>query len=383
MTFAGVTVLFVGLLIVGAPAQNEIQQLGSKTNDFTMAMYQILKSTPGNLFFSPLSCHTVLSMLYPGSSGKTKDEFKTGLRLGNIEDQKLLEGYSGLIEHLKSEDQQLVLDIANKIFMAQDYVLKEKYVNEVKQYFQTAIEKLNFGESAKATSTINKWVESKTNNKIKDLIPPNTLDSSTRAVLVNAIYFKGLWVKQFEKKDTKKQPFFQQTGGQKMVDMMKITSNYMYGEVNTDSMTAQVLEMPYKGTPNVSMVIVLPGQGVPIEKVEDNLGSLSSNTKMYGMTKVVVSLPKFKIEQTIGLNEILKKMGLVSMFGNGAQFTELSEEPVKVDKVIQKAFIDVNEEGTEAAAATAVIIGTTSVRDPVDEIKVFKANRPFRLLPAR
>lgn len=353
--------------------QVAVQNVARSSNDFSKSMYQEMKSIPGNLFFSPLSLHTALAMLYLGSEGRTRVEFGQGLRLGNLEDEALKNGYQGLSEQLKSNDSSLILDIANKIFMAQDFSIKEGYSNDVARYFQSSIEKVNFGESEKARNTINGWVEEKTNHKIRDLLPPDAINNAVRTVLVNAIYFKGTWKTEFNKDSTRDGIFYGENGN-KTAKLMYVHSEFRYSD--SSELGAQILELPYKGTPEISMIIILPHRGTPLSEVENKLASFNLDTIQWNKVKVHVTIPKFKIEQVIDLNGVLEKMGLRSIFRVGADFSLMADEPVVVSKAIQKAFIEVNEEGSEAAAASAVI-HTLSLGPSRKSPEYFEADRPF------
>jgi len=231
---------------------------------------------------------------------------------------------------------------------------------------------LDFAKSEEARKTINTWVEEKTNDKIKDLIPAGALDSLTRLVLTNAIYFKGDWSIKFKEENTKESDFHITEQKTAKVQMMYQKENFEYA--NLDNM--QLLQMHYKGD-ELSMLIILPKTIGDMEAIESNLNleTLQSNLKQMRKREVDVYLPKFKMTTgTLDITSILAKMGMKDAFSNAADFSGMSErKDLYISSVVHKAFVEVNEEGTEAAAATGVVMKLLSISEPI----VFRADRPF------
>ncbi|KAJ3665415.1 hypothetical protein Zmor_000911 [Zophobas morio] len=323
---------------------------------FTVNLYNVLiETSPGNIIFSPISIHAVLSMAYQGAQGTTAEKFASTLKIPEAKTAK--EGYNVVMNRLNSIPNVTLL-MANKVYLMERYKLLPDFSDAVTKNFLSEVQLLNFGANEAAAATINVWVEEKTKEKIKNLISKDNLGDFTRLVLVNAIYFKGNWMHEFDKEDTRTEPFYLNDVDSVDVEMMHMTRKFHYKGVR--ELGAQILELPYTND-NLSMVIILPFTGKQIAEVEKNLATVDlteiTNKMMY--IEITVALPRFKIEQTIDLEDSLTKLGLGDIFNpSKANFSGMitSQESLYVSKVIQKAFIEVNEEGAEAAAATAMMI---------------------------
>ncbi|KAF9795183.1 hypothetical protein SFRURICE_004555 [Spodoptera frugiperda] len=275
----------------------------------------------------------------------------------------------------------VTFNVANKVYLKEGpYDLSPSLKVDAEKVFNAGIEKIDFNNSAAAVQDINKWVESQTNEKIKDLLSSDSVDGDTRLVLINALYFKGTWKKQFDPQNTMNQPFHITASSSVEVPMMYREDDYLYGE--SSELQAQLLEMPYVGE-EASMLIVLPNEIEGLDGVLSKLASgfdlMSEIGKMY-RTKVQVTIPKFKIETEIDLTEVLPKLGIKSIFNRqNSGLTKVLNvaEPLFVSKAVQKAFIEVNEEGAEAAAATAMGIMMMSAMINAPPVPVFHADRPF------
>ncbi|KAJ3654869.1 hypothetical protein Zmor_014024 [Zophobas morio] len=328
----------------------EFQILDSNTQ-FTVDLYNVLKETsPGNMIFSPISIHAVLSMAYQGARGTTAENFASTMK---IPDAKIArKGYNTVMNRLNSVPNVSLL-MANKIYLMEGYKLSPEFSDAVIKNFLSEVQLLNFSASEIAAATINAWVEEKTKEKIKNLVIGEDLDELTRLVLINAIYFKGNWKHKFNKKNTKTEPFYLNDIDSVNVQMMHIEREFHYKSVK--ELEAQIIELPYTNN-NLSMVIILPFKRDGIAELEKKLAGVNLTEVTNGMytEEVTVPLPRFKIEQTIDLKDSLIKLGFREIFSPAANFNGMitSKEPLCVSKVIQKVFIEVNEEGTEAAAAT-------------------------------
>ncbi|XP_060518991.1 serine protease inhibitor 3/4-like isoform X3 [Cylas formicarius] len=332
--------------------KQELQSVIQGNSLFTKELYSILSKTEGNVFFSPISVHAILSLAFQGAKGATKEAFAKSLNV--VDSDVAATGYKDILAHLNNiSDVQLLM--ANKVYVKQGRNLKQSFKDVTEKHFLAEVEAVDFVQSKEAAEKINSWVEHKTNNKIKDLINPGDLDALTRLILVNAIYFKGMWLNKFNPERTQTEKFYLNENDTVDVQMMFNKDKYLFKE--DSKLDAKILEMPYSNQ-DVSLVIILPNKRDGIAELEQKLfdTDLTKITENMFKVDVIVKLPKFKIEHTIQLNEPLSKAGLDIIFGDQADFSELLEgdEALQVSKVVQKAFIEVNEEGTEAAAATGV-----------------------------
>ncbi|KAL3282250.1 hypothetical protein HHI36_005442 [Cryptolaemus montrouzieri] len=355
-------------------AENSELQVLQSNGQFTNKLYKILSKKEGNVFFSPASAHAVLAMSYLGSAGSTEKAYATSLGLPSP--SATADGYEQITNKLNNVPNVTLL-IANKVYINQGFTLKETFKTAIVDKFHSEVESVKFADNVATANTINKWVEDKTKNKIKDLIKSSSLDALTRLVLVNAIYFKGNWLNKFDKEATRTEPFHLNEKETIDVQMMHLYKKFNY-KYDSD-LKAKIVELPYSN-PEVSLVIILPDEIEGIKDVETKLENVDLSKIMEGSykTNVELALPKFKIETTIPLKEPLAELGLGEIFSVKANFSNLitTDEDLHVSEVIQKAFIEVNEEGTEAAAATEMGIITYSLTIP----KYFVAKHPFVFL---
>ena len=333
--------------------------------------FNILKFMPDdkNYMVSPFSLKMAMSLAANGADGTTKDEILTAFGIDNLDSyntaaKELIERYEGT--------SSVKLNVANSIWLNKDVAGKDiKFTDEYKKLVSEYYKGTAGEEDAKNIAMkINSWVEKKTNNKIKNLLPEG--DAKFLSVLVNTIYFKGEWAEQFEEYATKEEDFTDRNGKVEKTDFMHKTERYRFYEDENMKM----VRVPYKGG-KTAMYLVLPTNGdkMDIATALDNMNSY----------EVRLSFPKFKTEYSLSFKEILKHIGIEKAFEKWeAEFDEVMFEGVKegenvyVDDVLQKTFIEVDENGTEAAAATAVIMNeATSIGPGMEEIKEFKADRPF------
>lgn len=284
--------------------KQELQAVIEGNSLFTKKLYNVLAQKEGNVFFSPISAHAVLAMAYQGSKGTTHEAF--GKVLGFSDHLQAAEGYSDVISHLNNVPKVQLL-MANKIFVAEGASLKPTFKEITAKKFLSEVQPVNFAKNTAAAQLINAWVEEKTQNKIKDLISPDVLNPDTRLVLVNAIYFKGNWASKFDKSLTATEKFYLNDVDSIDVQMMNNKGKYFFKE--DEALDAKVLELPYSN-PEVSLIIILPNKRNGIAQLEEKLANidLSKITENMYKPEVVVKLPKFKIETTIAMNDVLKKV---------------------------------------------------------------------------
>ncbi|KKH96947.1 serpin [Methanosarcina sp. 1.H.T.1A.1] len=351
--------------------------IAAANNAFAFDMYSQLTQLENekyeNIFFSPHSISAAMAICYEGAENTTKEQISNGFYFPTNK-TVLRVGLKEMDDGINSGNNDYVLQTANALWVQEGYPIKEAYVFNVKNYYDGEVTNLDFvGKPDASRDTINEWVEARTNNKIKDLVPEDSITSDTRVIITNAIYFNGKWVYEFDKELTDKKTFYPSKGDEIPVDMMYMSESFNYGE---NSM-AKIIELPYKGN-DLSMYIVLPKSN-NIEKFEteftvNDYTKLKNDMKFTG--EVETSIPKFKFETKTELSDSLFEMGVVDAFNlNLANLSGISDSPLAISRVIHQAFIDVQEEGTEAAAATMVGMEGSCAMD--SNPKEFKADHPF------
>lgn len=373
----------IAILAYSMPAQvkntSDIKTVVEGNNLFALDLYGQLKQAEGNLFFSPCSISTALAMTYAGARGNTEEQMAHTLHFPLDQRQTTHPAFADLQSELNAiqEKGDIDLSMANALWVQKDYIFLKEFLGLIEKHYGATLHSVDFKRACEATRRkINAWVEQKTRNKIKDLIKPDVLDPLTRLVLTNAIYFKGKWRYQFKKDNTEDGIFRPAKGSQVNVPMMSLRHEFKYMENDT----LKILELPYIGD-DLSMVVLLPAKvdGLPRleavlskEKLNAWIGSLSPR-------EVFVFLPKFKITSQFSLGKTLISMGMSDPFCAKADFSGIDgTKDLFISAVIHKAFVDVGEEGTEAAAATAVVMRLTSAAPSA--CPVFLADHPFIFL---
>jgi len=356
----------------------DAKKVAAGNNQFATDLYARLRAgQQGNLFFSPFSISTALAMTDAGAKGETEQQMSSVLHF-TLPQAQLHPAFLALQQSLVSnkERQDFQLRVANRLWGQQGYHFLPEFLKVTKDNYGAELGQVDFViQSEEARQQINKWVEDQTANKIKDLLAPGVVNADTRLVLVNAIYFKARWLHEFSPQATKNEPFHVASDKQESVSMMHQSRRLSYAE--TDD--TQVLELPY-GHGTTSMIVLLPKKADGLAALEKGLTSeaLSKWTGSMAVRKVNVSLPKFKMTSTFSLNDVLSAMGMKLAFTGQADFSGMSTvERLFISAVIHKAFVDVNEEGTEAAAATAVAMEATAMRPNPEEPIEFRADHPF------
>jgi len=344
--------------------------------DFALDLYRQVGKEPGNLFFSPSSLSAALAMTYAGARGETAGQMADTLHFP-LDSERLHPAMGALV--LKGPGGKAPpyqLHVANALWGQQGYPFLPEFMALTRKHYDAGLHEVDFARATeKARQTINAWAEEQTKRKITDLVPPGVLTTLTRLVLTNAIYFKGTWVYQFDKKKTAAEPFFVTAEESHPLPLMQQKREFNYFQ---DS-DCRVLELPYAGE-DISMVVILPEKVDGLAEVEKTLNSASLKKYLSALKsrKVEVYLPRFQMTREFGLKDALSEMGMPVAFSpNDADFTGINggqPQRLFIKDVLHKAFVAVNEEGTEAAAATGVVMEPTSLPPR------FRADHPFIFL---
>ncbi len=348
------------------------------SNEFALKLYSELKNEEGNLFFSPYSISSAFAMVYEGAREETAQELRDVF--GFPEDDVVRRSsFARVYNLLNTPSWGYSLYTANALWVQKDYPILPDYLTTIEKYYGGKATNLDFADPENSRRTINSWVESKTNNKIRELFEKGGLDASTKLVITNAIYFKGSWRNKFDSSLTKEEEFT--TGDGKKINTLMMHLKKPVAFNYAEDQEAQLLQMNYSNT-NLSMLVILP-KIKDLKKIEEKISfeklAVWKNSLYFADVEVI--LPKFAFEQTIPLKNNLIKLGVKKAFDEKlVDFSALtSNNNLVIDEAIHKTFLEVNEEGTEAAAVTAIktkIITSSEVQRPY----LFKADRPFLFL---
>jgi serpin B len=361
------------------PSDAELAKLTKANNTFAFALWSKLSSQKGDLAFSPFSAETALAMTWLGAKGETASQMKTVLAFdGTATDAAEIEG-----RYVQSLGGPVTINVANRLFGERSFTFEKNFLDEGAKYFAAPFEPLDFVHAAdQSRVAINGWVATETHDRIKDLVPPGAISPDTRLAVVNAIYFLGDWDDPFKKEATRPAAFHTSAKDQHDVPTMNQQLHAAWAE----DASVSVLDLPYAGG-GYSMTFVLPKNVDGLDEVEKKL-SADGFEKWIGAeqpTRVNVALPKFTIDtkEPIALGDALVALGMKDAFDRKkADFTGIAYPPKPEDrlyicKVFHKAFVKVDEKGTEAAAATAVIMNRAGAAAPTEPPKEFRADHPF------
>ena len=398
--FGLVIVMVIGLAACAIPASSQVLQsekpritllavdktdlaaLASGNSTFAFDLYQILKDNDGNLFYSPYSISLALAMTYAGARGQTEKQMADTLHFVLSQD-RLHPVFNSLSTQLdqrgegaKGKDGEgFRLNVVNAIWGQKDYRFLSEFLDVLSQNYGAGLRILDFINAPEDSRvTINSWVSDQTEGRIRDLIPQGLIDAMTRLVLTNAIYFNAAWQYPFKKDMTKELPFYLLDGGKVTVPMMKQTESFGYATGDG----YQAVELPYDGG-ELSMIILLPEAGefkkfersLDVQRVDAIIGGLQSK-------EVILTMPKFEFESEFGLKGALSALGMPVAFTADADFSGMTgNRDLLISEVVHKAFVSVDEAGTEAAAATAVVMRLTAAPETPVEVTV---DRPFIFL---
>ncbi|MDP8314379.1 MAG: serpin family protein [Candidatus Celaenobacter antarcticus] len=361
-----------------ADAQSNLQSVVKGNNSFCFDLYQELKGEEGNLFFSPYSISTALAMTYAGARGETEKQMAQVMHY-TLPQEELHPAFSILQSDLNTIEKKgdVQLNIANSLWLQKGDPFLDSFLGLNKKYYNAGLYFVNFSQSAEVRDKINVWVEDKTHDKIQDLIKPPIPLPETSLILCNAIYFKGNWLSQFDKKNTKDDDFYLCKDKTIRVPMMSQKFDYRY----MDFGDFEGIELSYEGE-DISMLMFLPKEIDGLSKLENCMTAdtvtiwVNELLAVYERT-VLVTIPKFKTICEFELARVLSDMGMPAAFSPQANFSGMNgKSGLFISNVIHKAFVDVNEEGTEAAAATAVVMLKSVAAKPLE----FRADHPFIFL---
>jgi len=375
----GIAWCIVGV-VLSAGLTPAAEPLYEGNTTFAFDLYSQLKTKEGNLFFSPYSISTCLALTYAGARGETEKQMATVLHFNQKQDQ-LHSAFGDLQRQLNqlSNGKGVELSIANALWAQKGHPFLPAFLKIGTSQYDAKLNQVDFETQAdSAIREINRWVENKTKDKIQNILAPGSLDNATRLALVNAIYFKGEWVKAFDKKATFPQPFYLTKNRKADVPLMYHTDKVRYMEDNA----IQAVELPYKGN-ELTMVIVLPKEVEGCSQLENSLDlrNLSGWLKAMKSQEVILFVPRFKMESSFELSRELEKMGMRDAFHGNANFSGMDgTTDLFISSVSHKAWVEVSEEGTEAAAATVARFGGKSDVKLEPPCPTFRADHPFIFL---
>ena len=340
-------------------------------NDYSFKLFNAVLDADqsDNILISPLSASLALSMTAMGAEYETLSQMMSALGFDGVQKGEVAKFYSMISSKLSNADPNTIVNIANSIWTNQDLKVKKDFIKDAKEYFNSDVNSMDFSDE-KSVDIINSWCAEKTNDKIEKVL--DQLDPSLQMILINALYFKGVWKEEFDEKMTNKSTFTKADGTTQEVDMMFQKDSFNYAE--TDNY--KVAELPY-GNGTYSMVAILPNEGVELRDVLKKLDApvWDELNKSMSEQKINLYVPRFKLNYSVKLNDVLKSLGMVDAFnGEKADFSSISDG-LFIDFVKQDTFIEVNEKGTEAAAVTTVGLMKMSI----DYTPTFRLDRPFAL----
>jgi serpin B len=364
-----------------SPPAMDQAALTAGNNAFAVDLYGQLRTQPGNLFFSPASISTAFAMAYAGAHGETATQMATVFHF-TLPPAQLHPAMGALFSEMNMPHAGYELRVADALWAQQDAQFLTSYLDLTKADYGAGLHRVDFRSSPDSVRlTINEWIEQQTDKKIQNLIAPGVLTPATRLVLTNAIYFKGTWLNPFDKSLSEDEDFHLSATQTAKVSMMHRAGSYRY----YDGGTFRALELPYQGN-DLSMVVFLPKDIAGLTALEQSFTSAAASDWLQHLApapKVILSLPRFTMTQQFELSSALKGMGMPLAFSGAADFSGMTGKPdFTISAAIHKAFIDVNEQGTEAAAATAIVMRSLAMRSQQPEPPpiVFRADHPFLIL---
>lgn len=349
---------------------DEQRNIVDKNNGFALNLFHEISGFDSKVV-SPMSISYLMGMLANGADGQTREEILKTIGCEGVSVEDLNALYKMMLQKANSLDKATTVNIANYIALNKQYQLKKAFAGIMKNDYQAGVENLDFASSA-SVKHINQWCNKQTNGMIPSII--SQLDANAVSCIMNAIYFKGTWTDKFDKKNTKFESFQGYTRDIKKAQMMHRQAKYQYA----DGAGYSAVRIPY-GNRSYEMVVLLPNQGSSINEMmkKVDVKSLAELRDKMDECMVDLKLPRFSTELSLPLNGIISKLGAPSMFGGNANFSNFANGSLSISQMLQKAKIEVSEEGTKAAAVTAAIM-TMSLQHPDEPRRVdFHADRPF------
>jgi len=370
-----------------APADipdSDLSRLVEGNSAFAFDLYRFLAEREGgeNLFYSPYSISLALAMTYAGARGQTEAQMTEALRF-RLAQEDLHAAFNALDQELaqRGEDAEgkdeegFRLNIANAIWGQEDYEFLSSFLDVLAENYGAGLRILDFAEAPEASRVaINEWISEQTEGRIEDLVPEGAIDPLTRLVLTNAIYFNAAWANPFQERATRERPFTRLDGSEVPVPMMHQTTPFLYAAGED----FQAVQLHYDGY-DMSMVVVVPRQG-DFEAFEESLdgGRMQAIIEELERREVALAMPKFEFDASFGLKEALSALGMPQAFTGDADFSGMTgSQDLFISEVLHEAFVSVDEEGTEAAAATAVIMPTSAMPEEPVELTI---DHPFIFL---
>jgi serpin B len=359
------------LPVLKKPASIDKKLVSANTKfGFNLFSQLLVKDNNKNIFVSPSSIAFALAMTYNGADGSTQEAMAKALEIQSMNLAQINSSYAQLKASLENPDSQVMLNIANSLWADKNTTLKSDFIQNNQDFYQAKVTNLNFSDAG-ASSTINSWVKENTQGKIDKIV--DKIDPDQVLFLLNAIYFKGSWTNEFDQDKTADFPFYLSSGEEKQHPMMSQSGDYKYYETEK----FQAVSLPYGENARVSFYVFLPKQNSDLKSFYENLSAANWEQWMsqFAKREGSVRLPRFKMDYEATLNHALSALGMEEAFTNNANFSQMGNN-LKISQVKHKTFVEVNEEGTEAAATTSVGIALTSAKLPQQPFQMI-VNRPF------
>jgi serpin B len=374
--------VLVGVLLLGLSLArgDDVTELTQGNTRFAFDLYGVLREEEGNLFYAPHSLSVALAMTYGGARGETERQMAEALGF-TLPQERLHEAFAALDGTL-ADREGLELNVANALWGQRDYGFLPAFLELLADAYGAGLEEVDFAASPEeARETINRWVEGETEGRIENLLPEGSVTPLTRLILANAVYFKAAWQHPFEEALTEEAPFTLPDGGEVMAPTMRQTERFGYARLDN----AQAIELPYQGetraraaeqASGMSMLVLLPDEGA-FEAFEAELSpaTLEEALEALRAQEIDLFMPKFSYRSSFSLRGALSELGMAGAFSEGADFSGMNgQRDLFIHDVVHQAFVLVDEEGTEAAAATGVVVGVTAVGPEPLEVRI---DRPF------